>query len=142
MLGMLLNMHVNPKNVTVYKENMKEFLQLLHGCEAAADDKKSGPGAIECGAGFQAALSQAGRGSTNKFRNLLAKFDFNFDDSISGSFSAYWAYSRTSPDGDTDWDDLPIGSMMTVLTVSAKAVTAANLYMHTSQGTWTALVNA
>jgi hypothetical protein len=121
----------------------KKMCQVIRGfiglvrCFAEADDKLAVVGDLRGGAAMQGALNLAGLCGTNKFTNICAQFDFPWNDSISGPHRPVILFSRTAPSSDADWGACPLGSMMCVVTFTAKVATAATWYMLTATNTWT-----
>jgi hypothetical protein len=109
------------------------FLSLFSvRCYAAADDKKCDPATVNTNMGGAAVLE--GLVGTTKFKNIVSTVEYPFNDSISGAKKAVDIYTRTTPVGDADWANLPIGSTCTVLSVTTGAVTAAEKYVKSATG--------
>lgn len=109
-------------------------------CYAAADDKNTDPATRIDNSGATNVL--AGLVGTTKFKNVEGETYYPFNDSICGEKKVVRIFTRTSPVGDADYADLPVGSECVCFTVAALAVTTVTLYVKKGTGAndWSAIL--
>lgn len=99
---------------------------------AAADDKNTDPGTIIANNGATNVL--IGLVGTTKFKNALGRIILPYNDSVCGKKEIPIIFSRTSPQGDTDYASLAVGSICMQQDISSEAVTANNLWIKQGSG--------
>ena len=99
---------------------------------SATQDKASA--GMKLHVGGVSVLTQLGSGISNVVKNFAGFFEANYSDSSSGIFKCPIVMCRTSPVGDTDYANLPIGTIFVQVEFTTKVASDAALYLKTGSG--------
>jgi hypothetical protein len=98
----------------------------------AAQDKNTDPGTIITNCGATNVL--VGLVGTTKFKNVLGEIMLPFNDDVCGQKKLPIIFTRSSPQGDTDYASLAIGTFCLQLEITSTAASDAKLWQKKTSG--------